>query len=564
MGNFKKCNCGKFRHGEPWREGDCRACWIAAGNRDDKTPSVVQFNTASQELIKNPIRSPACVNLQMSTVFDRRGQACVHKWVLGCDVKGKCTTGEKVDGVECCRTCQSYVNPDADGETSISFDRVVLINLKRRPDRLEEFRRLQILHGWELPEPTIFEAIDGGVVGVPGYYQAGAGAWGCQRSHVSILERAIMDGVQSLLVLEDDLSWTSDSWGLLRSFLNSVPGDWDQLMLGGQHIASQVSVSDGVVKCTNCQRTHAYAIRGESIKELLGLWYKSNTHIDHVMGPWHQGKNVYAPSRFIFGQSAGQSDISGANNPEKYWVQPSIQQPVLVVNAKKPVMELLRVRGFHDGRSIDPVSGYDVGLVEIAAASGHPRKVLIEKWLDTILWEASSMDGSVAAVWHPGITSDEIRSVYRGLVYDVAGETIDECLAMVPNSVKLRPNYAATHIVHLVADRRVAELLKPYGFHIGNWRCNISGHDHGLREISSIDNNPKLRAESLSKWVEDVSKEALSIVGGVAVVWHPTISVDELRYAAGGRSVVEIRAGSVKDVVRQFKSSAATLQLKSQ
>ena len=105
------------------------------------------------------------------------------------------------------------------------FDRVVLINLRRRPDRLAAFRRLQAEKGWRLPEPELFEAIDGGKVGEPTYYVAGGGAWGCLRSHVSILERAVMDDVASLLVFEDDVPGHDDAWDRLYRFLSAVPTD---------------------------------------------------------------------------------------------------------------------------------------------------------------------------------------------------------------------------------------------------------------------------------------------------------------------------------------------------
>ncbi len=55
-----------------------------------------------------------------------------------------------------------------------------------------------------LPESTVFEAVDGQQLRVPLNWNSGGGAWSCMQSHRHVLKRAIMDGVESLLVFEDD------------------------------------------------------------------------------------------------------------------------------------------------------------------------------------------------------------------------------------------------------------------------------------------------------------------------------------------------------------------------
>ena len=85
------------------------------------------------------------------------------------------------------------------------FERVVLINLKRRPDRLERVQKILCEAGWPFRSPEIFEAIDGELKSAPAAWKSGPGAWGCMLSQQAIVEKAISDGVHSLLILEDDV-----------------------------------------------------------------------------------------------------------------------------------------------------------------------------------------------------------------------------------------------------------------------------------------------------------------------------------------------------------------------
>ena len=522
-----------------------RPCWLALHDGRYNNSNAVETKT-------NPIRNPACELLQVNNVIDRRGQSCQHKWIMGCDKFGQCTTGiDKIDNVANCPTCDFYENPTM--ENPKSFDRVVLINLKRRTDRIESFKQRQISHNWELPNPDIFEAIEGNLVGIPSYYLAGGGAWGCLLSHTRVLEKAVMDKVDSILVLEDDVTWMSDSWEILNQFMKDVPTDWEQLMLGGQLFCDsrQEVIKPGVRRVSNCQRTHAYAIRTKVIPDLLKIWYGCNTHIDHRMGPWQESRKVYAPEKFIFGQSAGKSDISGARNPDKFWIPPSTSQPVIHLTTSKEVVSTLRSRGFHTGFDIDSTTGYDKGLMNAAITKDPIRSSLIRKWLDAVLWESASMEKSIVTLWHPDITVDELRSIHSGKIIEVIGNTVEECLSQVEGIIE-RHNYANTHIVHLTTNRQVAEAVQKLGFHIGNWRCQDSGHDHGLRKIASLPHNP-FKSDLLKNWIDVISSEALLMDNGVPTVWHPLISSNDIRSVCSGRKVIEIEAKSVKEVIQKFR-----------
>lgn len=437
-------------------------------------------------------------------------------------------------------------------------DRVVLINLKRRPDRMERVKTTAAANGWELPVWELFPAVDGRATGHPNYYIAGAGAWGCLRSHTAILDRAVSDGVNSILVLEDDLTWRADAWDRLRDFVERVPQKWDQLMLGGQHVSAPEPVSNGVVRCLNCQRTHAYIVRGKALKSLLRLWYGCQTHIDHVMGPWQREWNVYAPAPFIFGQDEGASDISGRQDTVRFWSAASESAPVFHITAPREVVAAIRGLGFHTGNQRDPENDHDTGLNDIAFAAkgaGRVSREQLAKWLAVLGWEAGNMNDTYVAVWHPDISAQDVRNAAGAArkVYELRGSTVEEVLAGVPSGVRLRRNYARSHIVLLRTGRETAETLRGRGWHTGNWRDDITGEDNGLRALSLLPPGER-RENKLREWVDCVAREAESIPGGVACAWHPSITAAELEKVAGGRRVLEVIADRPPEAVEAFKA----------
>jgi hypothetical protein len=198
-----------------------------------------------------------------------------------------------------------------------AFDRVVVVNLARRQERLSRFR--QRLDDWPFKQPERFEAVDGLAVGVPAVWDKGAGAWGCMLSHRAIIAAAIRDGVSSLLVLEDDARPVANFSLLAEEFLTKVPGDWDCLMLGAGHLLPPALVCRGVVRCGAANRTHAYAVRGPMMRTLLSRWEQaSNDHCDIILASLMQQFKAYAPNPFLIGQDAGYSDVTDTTEPVRF------------------------------------------------------------------------------------------------------------------------------------------------------------------------------------------------------------------------------------------------------
>jgi GR25 family glycosyltransferase involved in LPS biosynthesis len=116
-----------------------------------------------------------------------------------------------------------------------------VLNLERRPDRLKKFIIENHDHIEKL-QYQVFKAIDGNqIVSKPktlklfetGDYKYRKGIMGCASSHIKMWHELIVSDIDVMLVLEDDVTLSSNFINKLISLLKKLPPDnWNILFLG--------------------------------------------------------------------------------------------------------------------------------------------------------------------------------------------------------------------------------------------------------------------------------------------------------------------------------------------
>jgi hypothetical protein len=283
------------------------------------------------------------------------------------------------------------------------------------------------------------------------------------KSHQLVLERAIADGVKSLLIMEDDVCFADDFLPEVKKFLRAVPDDWDQLMLGGQHLNSHgkpTLVKPEVVRCTDCQRAHCHAIRGKYMRKfyerlLGGGKYNGLGFNDWIMGGDQEmqlAHKVYAPKFFVAGQERSYSDIYGTVVPRRFWNPPEVDLFVINLHAPSAVVAALQAYGLCIGRGVGRDSDLDIELGKIFTDPKNDpatRKHRLGNWIKLMQWELGSDQYLFCTVSHPEASPKLVNEASPWKVYEVTANRVEEAIIQLPSKIRKK----------LVSARRQLEVV---------------------------------------------------------------------------------------------------------
>jgi len=153
------------------------------------------------------------------------------------------------------------------GALKENFDRVRIINLRRRRDRRVETQAELAVLGDEVDGThcAFFDAIEpDAAAGFPN-----AAVRGCYLSHLAVLEETLLAGVEDVLILEDDIAFVRDIEHLLTLALRQLNQlEWDIAYLGHAH--NHTAGKPVWLPVTGPMRyAHCYAVRASAFGPLV-------------------------------------------------------------------------------------------------------------------------------------------------------------------------------------------------------------------------------------------------------------------------------------------------------
>lgn len=214
------------------------------------------------------------------------------------------------------------------------FDCIYVINLKRRPDRLnhiqKEFDKINASY-------RLIDAVDGKLVPVnPGVGNGWnhAGVTGCAYSHRKVYIDALENNYSKILVVEDDNVFDTNFNKLFSTFIRQIPEDWDMLYFGGNHQVKNKAINVNVEKISHTYTTNCYGIKVKHLPLLLTHLPENTVDlqkpIDVLLTGIQQNFNCYAFKPKICWQLEDFSDIENKQQPIPFLKTSSKKASVIV------------------------------------------------------------------------------------------------------------------------------------------------------------------------------------------------------------------------------------------
>lgn len=183
------------------------------------------------------------------------------------------------------------------------FERVVVINLDRRTDRLAEFDEQAKSIGLTYERHSAYDA-EGKTDGQSNPMR---GIVACTLSHLQVMAKAVEDGVERLFIFEDDASFQEGFNERLEKTWKELPDNWD-VFYGGLWLHQYKPYSENLISPIDSYSAHAY---GMNRKALLYIYQhvQGKTHIDLELSKINAFLNTYCAKPALVYQRPGYSDL---------------------------------------------------------------------------------------------------------------------------------------------------------------------------------------------------------------------------------------------------------------
>jgi GR25 family glycosyltransferase involved in LPS biosynthesis len=211
------------------------------------------------------------------------------------------------------------------------FEKIYLINLKRRPDRLLNFNKFYGKSDLKNVPITKFDAIDGSKLDVSmipltelarseltqlettgfrtKHYQLTKGAIGCYLSHVKVWEHILKNSADSVLIFEDDAKVPPNLKRDINEKMHNVPKDWDIVLFG--FICTKCMKYSEYSRVDRFMLTHCYLIRKQAIIKMMDTnsLFPITQQIDWMMSEMSSILNIYTVNDKLVTPFESRTDI---------------------------------------------------------------------------------------------------------------------------------------------------------------------------------------------------------------------------------------------------------------
>jgi hypothetical protein len=173
----------------------------------------------------------------------------------------------------------------------------------RSSQLIRDVQRFDAVTSKSLAHPTWFVSHTGNAARQAAY-------WCCRESHLRVWSQAILDGVDHLLVFEDDAVVPDSFDAETERFFNEIPDGWYGYQLGGFKWGGANRLTENCGRMLGCGGLHAYGLSAAGLQRTYDhVLYHNRSDLDHATAGLHgEEPHYYCPRKFYVAQDSGYSD----------------------------------------------------------------------------------------------------------------------------------------------------------------------------------------------------------------------------------------------------------------